>query len=637
MSATDNEPRTPLRPRSGQQPADSGAREESNASSAASATDPDKDSPKTAAFKTHMELMQQQMTLLTNRLTAPPPAAMVDTSRSREYWSHRIDESVMYPGENASSTAKRAYKQRLDAHLRKSAPIWSLVTRKDPAPLSANAQATALLKSVLGNDWIFDSQEMQTSLDIVLRHDSALHAIIIDEMEAGADTPAGSWSQRNSALYSTIGDTLDLSKGGSDLSIIDVVEPCNGIALYDLVSTRLAEVQSTDPLARAMQIRMNLQHIKYKIIPHGVAFYFAQIKDHRAELLALPKPKMIADWEVVTKALRELPPIHEKFADAASVLAIQRKITKQETSLPACRAAFIGAELDNNVYLDLKNKPSHKRKLKANLAKQRKRTRIERDNANKGEFPKGSCAHHPNSTTHLTSQCSNPFGYGSVFGKAVDHVDKCKAVRASIAAGWSKEATWVKIPSGYGVAVSQPDAAVTQPHVPAVLPPTTVPRPPPAHPFANLQTNTATTSRTAGAPISLSDLEVYHRVRATMESSFRSARPRPPPPTAMQFNAPPAPLHAFHTSTGYSRYRPHFGGWHPAYSARPPNTPSPHSTPRPPHAAQRGIPVHAVPQPFQSYMTGVNPNNGIPAPTNDDIISAGMRYYANQAGGQHFC
>ena len=49
MSVTDNEPRTPLRPRPGLQPTTSSARQESDVSSAATTTDSDKDIPKTSA------------------------------------------------------------------------------------------------------------------------------------------------------------------------------------------------------------------------------------------------------------------------------------------------------------------------------------------------------------------------------------------------------------------------------------------------------------------------------------------------------------------------------------------------------------------------------------------------------------
>ena len=185
----------------------------------------------------------------------------------------------------------------------------------------------------------------------------------------------GSWSQRNSALFTAVSDTLDLSKGGSDLDIIDVVEPNNSIALYDLVSERLQEIQSTEPLARGMQISMNIQHIKYKVRPHGVASYFSRIKDHRAKLLKLPKPKVIGDWNVVAKVIRELPPLHAKFAEAASVLEIQREISKKETTLSQCRTAFISAEVDNEIYNDLKRKSPPKRKLRTNLSKYTKRPR----------------------------------------------------------------------------------------------------------------------------------------------------------------------------------------------------------------------------------------------------------------------
>ena len=640
MSTSETEPRTPNRPRSGSRP-------EPPPGESASAPS-DTDASLTAAdLRSQMDLMRKHMELITKQLTAPSSTPTFDPSTSREYWSHRIDESVTYPGEDSSSTAKRAYKQRLDAHLRKSAPIWELVSKKAPAPLSTNEQAIRLLKSHLGNHWIFDSQEMHSSLDTVLRLDAPLHKRILAEMDAGSDTPRGSWSQRNSALFNAISDTLDLSKGGSDLNIIDVVEPCNGIALYDLVCSRLEEVQSTDPLARAMQIKTNLQHIRYKPQAHGVAAYFASIKDHRASLLQLPTPKVIGDWEVVAKALRELPPIHPKFAEAANLLQLQRKLSKQETSLPECRTAFINAEIDNDVVKDLrKNTP--KRKIRTNLSTSpQKRKRPQTEPLPK-IYPKGSCAHHPNSETHLTCQCTNPFGFGSVFGRATSHVDKCKAVRDSIAAGWAPEATWVRIPRGYGVARSEPAAI---PQSPATgKPPPTPPAAPPPPQIPNVRTNLATAPPQPAQTISPADLDAYYRVRATMEQSLRPAQPRPPPSPIRAYQAhtsqqqhipPPAAAYPYHGGPATANQPRHMyppTATQPHYPQRLPFPYHPHpayqpSVPRLP----QGPAARPIRPSVQAHVASMyNPNNGIPPPSDDDIISAGMRYYANQAGGQHF-
>ena len=112
-------------------------------------------------------------------------------------------------------------------------------------------------------------------------------------MDDGSQLPSGSWEQRNAALHSTICDTLDLGKKGIDLDILQHVEENNGMALYDLISFRLREIKSTDPLERAMQLNLGLTHITYTPEPHGVATYFSDIEKHRTKLAALEPPKII--------------------------------------------------------------------------------------------------------------------------------------------------------------------------------------------------------------------------------------------------------------------------------------------------------------------------------------------------------
>ena len=99
-------------------------------------------------------------------------------------------------------------------------------------------------------------------------------------MDEGSDSLIGSWSQRNSTLDSTISDMLDLSKSGTDLGILDVFEENNGVALYKILNERLREVKTTDPMARAIRLKMGLDHIKYIVKSHGVTSYFAAIKEH---------------------------------------------------------------------------------------------------------------------------------------------------------------------------------------------------------------------------------------------------------------------------------------------------------------------------------------------------------------------
>ena len=293
--------------------------------------------------------------------------------------------------------------------------------------------------------------------------------------------------------------------------MLEVIDDNNGLALYNLILFRLQDIKASDPLARAIQLKMNLQHIRYVPKPHGVAKYFALIDSHRTELASLNRPKVIEDWEVVTKALQDLPPLHPQFQKVAELLAIQRKLFQKETTLPVCRAAFINADNEHDIHGDLtRNKHTgKKRKLLTNFARADKRPH--KSNVGGKKFNKGDCGHHPNSISHCTEQCMNPFGIRSIFGKAKTYAEKCAAVKRSIALGWSPKATNVRIPTGFN---STNSGGPSNPPTPSVPLKTTTQ--PPA-----LKTNYASTDTN----ISPNSARTYQRVKAIIESTSSPIRP----------------------------------------------------------------------------------------------------------------
>ena len=584
-------------------------------------TSPTSETPQdpTARLQAQLFLMQQQLNLLQSQQPAAQPAIQplpghYSTHQSREYWARPIDSSVKFPGETASTSAKRAYKQRLNSYLTKSAPIWKVASGVDPCPIAVDADAITFLKTIRGQDWNFSVKHAQATLKFLKTCSHPAHDRVFSAMHAGSDTVVGSWHQRNSALYSTICDTLDLSADGKDLNILEVVEENNGAALYELIYFRLREVKTSDPMARAMKLKMGLQHIKYEPKPNGVALYFAAIKSHRLKLANLPKPKLIEDWEVVAKALQELPPLHEKFEEVRRTLKLERKFEKVETTLHHCIDSFVNAESDNEIWKDLKppakKKPlGSKRKLQVNFSQTRDKRNAAGDHTDKrNSFEKGSCVHHPESRSHVSKTCMNPFGVGSAFGRAANYNQKCAAVRKSVAAGWSPKASWVKVPTGF----EQPN-------------PTQLER----STHVNQTTLSQRQTQPQPAVISSADISAYQRVVSALALN-RSQLPLPshnvaPTPTApavraMQVSAPPA-----HNPTA-QLFRTHHGAlFDPAsmtYSS--------------PHRIDFRQPAHVPPPSLVQVNAARAPTNIIPPPTEQDIIAAGVRYYQNQVGRQDF-
>ena len=480
---------------------------------------------------------------------------------------------------------------------------------------------------------------MKRSLTVIQRNHAGIYTRVSQSMNDGSTTPQGSWSQRNAALYSVVCDTLDLSKTGRDLDFLEVVDEGNGLALYNLARFRLREIKSSDPLARAIKLQMGLHHIKYVPKPHGVAQYFARIDAHRSELASLPRPKIIDDWEVTAKALRELPSLHPLFKSAADILKVQRQILKTETTLEECRNAFVSADVDNDIGGDLhakhQLKGKAKRKIRANASYLDKRARSERDDTQKPrKYNHGDCVHHPKTNTHLTSQCTNPFGIRSAFGFAVSYDEKCAAVKASVAAGWSPKATNVKIPQGYGCDGIQPSHS-TRAYASSSA--------------RSIQNNNATITAT-GKDIRLSELRTYHKVRELMEPA-RHVPQNLSAPSYGSGQLPPRSGHVHFPPARPPHYQPARGSPVRAYHAAPafnspPQPPVPHELMLPHHRQ----PVYPARPPFRPPLlpTGVHTpapmqanaasfaSNHFPQPSQEDLIAAGMRYYATQTGMQDF-
>ena len=105
------------------------------------------------------------------------------------------------------------------------------------------------------------------------------------------------------------------------------------------------------------------------------------------------------------------------------------------------------------------------------------------------------------STSHTTSLCTSPFGLSSLFGRATSHRDKYIVVQKSVAAGWSPQATHVRVPKGFQLSKST-DSNSTSPS-----PKTTDTTEEKDNP---LLINSST--------IQPSELESYHKVKSMLES-----------------------------------------------------------------------------------------------------------------------
>ena len=582
--------------------------------------------------------MQQQIAALTSQMSArQTPVAVAAPAQqhlSREYWATQIDKSIKYPGEDAANNAKTAYLQRLDAYIAKSAPVHDLISGKLPCPILADDQAIQALIAKFGELWNFEPKDLKRSLTLLQRDHQDIYTRVFQKLNEGSTSAKGSWLQRNAALYTVVCDTLDLSKNGKDLDFLEVVTENNGLAIYNLAKFRLREIKSTDPLARAIKLQMGLQHIKYIPQPHGVAKYFAKIEGHRTELASLPRPKIIDDWEVTAKVLRELPELHPKFKSTADILEVQRKILKTETTLEDCRKAFVSADIDNDIGGDLHAKSSakSKRKIRTNLSHTDKRPRRDGDRTRKpGRHNYGDCVHHPKSNTHTTKQCINPFGLRSAFGLAISYPEKCTAVKRSVNAGWSPKATNIRIPQGYGCDNHTPQ---TNGPPSALLP--TNPQPP-----VNIRANLATIPQTR-PPLHPSHYQVYHHANTIMDNGQHASVMQAQHP-GHAYTQPPmqhligSPVRNPHVMPAYSS--PQRLNINMASSVfRPP--PQVYQRAQPVHHQHVAYQQHGPPAAFQPAPIAANnsalDHGDMPQPTQEDLITAGIRYYATQAGNQNF-
>ena len=132
--------------------------------------------------------------------------------------------------------------------------------------------------------------------------------------------------------------------------------------------------------------------------------------------------------------------------------------------------------------------------------------------------------------------------------------------------------------------------------------------------------------------VSNREMQAYYKVQDAFEQSTlgRQQTPvqTPQPPSPMRHAPQQRPMQTFQST----------------FRQRPPNTfqqrfntqnqmqrPAFHA----PINLQHAVPANQAPYYFRPQVTGP-PQHAYPGPTEEDIISAGMRYYANQTGSQDF-
>ena len=155
-----------------------------------------------SALQSQLLALQSQLQHMQNQMSTTRRLAEESLmSQSREYWTFSISKSVRYPGENASRTAQVAYLQRLHAYLSKSQPIWSVVSGKEPCPITLDEEATVALKTSFGSTWVFQHKDIGRAVRALSVIDAGISERVLATMNKDSETATGSWSQRNAAVY----------------------------------------------------------------------------------------------------------------------------------------------------------------------------------------------------------------------------------------------------------------------------------------------------------------------------------------------------------------------------------------------------------------------------------------------------
>ena len=142
-----------------------------------------------ASMRAQLLALQQQVQIMTAQMSSNAGATQTahQPYQSREYWSHPI-ANTSFPGENAKFSSKRAYKQRLDAYLRKSWPIWKIATQEDPCPVTTDTSAMQSLTTALGANWAFDISDISSTMQALQLHDINAFRRVQAAMDVNADT-----------------------------------------------------------------------------------------------------------------------------------------------------------------------------------------------------------------------------------------------------------------------------------------------------------------------------------------------------------------------------------------------------------------------------------------------------------------
>ena len=329
--------------------------------------------------------------------------------------------TIKYPTGVTDPNQIRFYTITMEGFLRSSPAVKQVIDGRRAHPFTNYKPLYDFAASQGMTKYTFDTSTTFNTIKWVTKHDPTLATQLKEAYNFGG---IYSYSSINESIYMTYFTTLNPATSGGDLHIISSCEQYDGITARMLIMNSLRTLRTGDISTTAYRHSKKISLASLPMRIGGAAAYFGVIDEHRDALMNMDQP--LPDTEIVGRIFEKTKGLHEEIDN--TIRKLRRRAGRDNTPLTYDKVKHDILDTFKYDVPDIdKTAPPNTPILppSANGATPSKRSAAlaftpgghnpgtqpqqpPGDDTRKRKrptFPKGSCKHHPDSTSHTTAMC----------------------------------------------------------------------------------------------------------------------------------------------------------------------------------------------------------------------------------------
>ena len=325
---------------------------------------------------------------------------------------------IKYPTGITDPNQIRFYKIRIDGYLRSSPAVRQIIDGRRQHPFLKHTTLNDFAASKGIPNYVFDTAKTFTTIKWVEESDTTLASELKDLYNFGG---IYSYSSINEQIYMTYFSTLNPNTSGGDLHIISSCEQYDGMTARKLILESLRTLRTGDISTTAYRHSKKISNARLPMRIGGAAAYFGVIDEHRSSLTNMNES--LPDTEVVGRIFEATRGLHEEIDN--TIRKLRRRAGKD--NIPLTYKQVKHAIIDTFKYdipdvdktappntpilatdratSTIPTKPTTKREANMAGLHPTPDTKDGKSKTKRRKFEKGSCKHHPESTSHNTHMC----------------------------------------------------------------------------------------------------------------------------------------------------------------------------------------------------------------------------------------